>query len=232
MRKKYWKHPMLARTMNMGASLRLEGTIHETRDPYDQEEVRRAGGDRGRGCRLVGAHGMRQVVAGAIRLRPAIGQWHDRCGTHLVRDGNPGADGSDGGGLLRTQRRQRGVASCVRGHRTGTRRRQGGREALDRRAGRQPLPEGRPHLGPRARRERHDRRVQHGLRRRALDDRGPLPGGSRPRVHRHRRLPDHGRGRFAVPARRRRVPPQRGPRGRGISPITMASSCCRTSRGT
>ena len=83
----------------------------------------------------------------------------------------------------------------------------GGRQTLDGRTGRTPLPAtgARRTAGTQGR--RHDRRVQHRLRRRTRPHGRPSQSGCRPRLHRHRRGRHHGRrGRNGASGRGRTAP--------------------------
>ena len=95
----------------------------------------------------------------------------------------------------------------------------GGRQTLDGRTGRTPLPAtgARRTAGTQGR--RHDRRVQHRLRRRTRPHGRPSQSGCRPRLHRHRRGRHHGRRGRNGASGRGRTAPRGGLRGQKLSEL-------------
>ncbi len=126
--------------------------------------------------------------AGPRERQPAAGEDRESQGLPDAHDHARGA-----GAHLRSAR--------PRSHGTG------GRQTLDGRTGRTPLPAtgARRTAGTQGR--RHDRRVQHRLRRWTCPHGRPSQSGCRPRLHRHRRGRHHGRrGRNGASGRGRTAP--------------------------
>ena len=95
----------------------------------------------------------------------------------------------------------------------------GRRQALDGRTGRAQLPQTGADKGDRDPSRRHDRRVQHRLRRRTRTHAGSPEGRRRPRFHGHRPGGHHGRRRRGEPAGERRKTPERELRRLALPPL-------------
>ena len=138
--------------------------------------------------------------AGPRERQPAAGEDRESQGLPDAHDHARGA-----GAHLRSAR--------PRSHGTG------GRQTLDGRTGRTPLPAtgARRTAGTQGR--RHDRRVQHRLRRWTCPHGRPSQSGCRPRLHRHRRGRHHGRRGRNGASGRGRTAPRGGLRGQKLSEL-------------